>query len=91
MNTSALLFIILGFWIFTLQSKIKHLEKLVNGLKDKKPYVPSNEEETVKDELQEVSEELSQKTVALEAEELQSSAPDFTYQPRPNPINTGFF
>lgn len=34
MNTSALLFIILIFWIFTLQSKIKHLEKFVYRLKD---------------------------------------------------------
>lgn len=34
MNTSALLFIILIFWVFTLQNKIKHLERLVYGLKD---------------------------------------------------------
>ena len=38
MNISALLFIILAFWIFVLQSKIKHLEKLVYGLKSKEPY-----------------------------------------------------
>ncbi len=39
MNTEALFFIILVFWVFVLQSKIKHLEKLVYGLtsrKDKK-------------------------------------------------------
>ena len=35
MNTEALFFIILAFWIFTLQSKIKHLEKIVAGLLDK--------------------------------------------------------
>jgi len=40
MNTSALLFIILIFWIFTLQSKIKHLKKFVYGLKDNDPNVP---------------------------------------------------
>ena len=39
MNTEVLLFIILAFWIFTLQSKIKHLEKIVAGLlgKNKQP------------------------------------------------------
>jgi uncharacterized membrane protein len=35
MNTEALFFIILAFWIFTLQSKIKHLEKIVAGVLDK--------------------------------------------------------
>ncbi|NOR54739.1 MAG: DUF2339 domain-containing protein [Sulfurovum sp.] len=41
MNTSALLFIILGFWIFVLQSKIKHLESLVNKLlKSRENHVP---------------------------------------------------
>ncbi|MCW8821495.1 MAG: DUF2339 domain-containing protein [Sulfurovum sp.] len=54
MNISALFFIILVYWIFLLQSKIKHLEKLVYNLKDKKPY-----EETVK--TQNVS--ISEKTV----------------------------
>lgn len=38
MNISALLFIILVYWIFLLQSRIKHLEKLVYTIKDKKPY-----------------------------------------------------
>ncbi len=80
MNTSALLFIILDLWIFTLQSKISHLEKLVNGLRNKKQYLPLDEEEyistedvTLKDELPEVSNE----TVSLEAEELQSSVEKF--------------
>ena len=36
MNTEALFFIILAFWIFVLQSKIKHLEKLVYGLTSRK-------------------------------------------------------
>lgn len=36
MNISALLFILLALWIFTLQSKIKHLENLVYGPKNKK-------------------------------------------------------
>ena len=36
MNTEALFFIILAFWIFVLQSKIKHLEKLVYGLASRK-------------------------------------------------------
>ena len=35
MNTEALFIIILTFWIFTLQSKIKHLEEIVYGLKEK--------------------------------------------------------
>ena len=38
MNISALFFIILVYWIFLLQSKIKHLEKLVYNLKDEEPY-----------------------------------------------------
>ncbi len=36
MNTEALFFIILAFWIFVLQSKIKHLEKLVYELTSRK-------------------------------------------------------
>ncbi len=40
MNTPELWIIILGFWVFVLQSKIKHLEKLVVGLLD-------SEQETV--------------------------------------------
>jgi len=86
MNTSALLFIILGFWIYTLQNKINHLEKLVNGLKNKKPYLPleeekiiSTEDDTVKDELPEASYE----TISLEAEELQSSVKTFKASPTP--------
>ena len=35
MNTSAFWIIILSFWVFTLQSKIKHLEDIVEGLLDK--------------------------------------------------------
>jgi len=35
MNTSAFWIIALAMWIFTLQSKIKHLEKIVAGLLDK--------------------------------------------------------
>jgi uncharacterized membrane protein len=34
MNLSALLFIILAYWIFVLQNKIKELEKIVHSLKD---------------------------------------------------------
>ena len=34
MNTPELWIIILGFWVFVLQSKIKHLEKIVAGLLD---------------------------------------------------------
>ena len=70
----------MGLWIFTLQSKISHLEKLVNGLRNKKQYLPleeekyiSTEDTTVKDELPEASNE----TVALETEELQSSMKKF--------------
>jgi len=48
MNTSALLFIILIYWIFTLQSKIKHLEKLVYGLKDKALDTTKKEDHTDK-------------------------------------------
>jgi len=33
MNISVLLFIILGFWIFVLQSRMKHLEKMMVSLK----------------------------------------------------------
>ncbi|MBT8348104.1 MAG: DUF2339 domain-containing protein, partial [Sulfurovum sp.] len=80
MNTTALFIIILAYWVFLLHSKINHLEKLVNELRDKKRYVPLNEEEyvsteelTVKDALQEASDE----TVALEADELQSSVKTF--------------
>jgi len=34
MNTPELWILILGFWVFVLQSKIKHLEKIVEGLLD---------------------------------------------------------
>jgi len=45
MNTEALFIIILAFWIFTLQSKIKHLEEIVDGLKEK--YRPTVIQEEV--------------------------------------------
>lgn len=45
MNTEALFIIILAFWIFTLQSKIKHLEKMVYELKEK--YRPAVAQEEV--------------------------------------------
>ena len=35
MHTEPLFIIILAFWVFVLQSKIKHLEKIVYGLKEK--------------------------------------------------------
>jgi len=42
MNTSALWIIALAMWVFVLQSKIKHLEKIVAGLLDKnKQPVPN--------------------------------------------------
>ena len=34
MNLSALLFIILAYWVFVLQNKIRELEKMVQRLKD---------------------------------------------------------
>ena len=35
MNTSTFWIIILGFWIFILQSRVKHLEKMVESIKNK--------------------------------------------------------
>jgi len=61
MNTSALLFIILGYWIFVLQSKVKHLEKLVYSLKDTQPTeketlsVSSVENKTVEKDVTEIN------------------------------------
>jgi len=63
MNTEALLFIILAFWVFTLQSKIKHLEKIVSRLLDKnrqavpKPIVTEKQTTTIKQEPVEVESE----------------------------------
>ena len=91
MNTSALLFIVLIYWIFTLQSKIKYLEKIVNSLKDRldtysvPTYETKTEEHstevlpTPKEELQTYDEE---KNVNLEPSRLttkepQSSVKDF--------------
>jgi len=62
MNTEALFIIILAFWIFTLQSKIKHLEKIVTGLLDEnkrpvhKPIV-TEKKTTIKEEAVEVERE----------------------------------
>ena len=47
MNISALFFIILVYWIFVLQSRIKHLETLVYSLKDKNPYADTEETQSV--------------------------------------------
>ena len=54
MNTSAFWIIALAMWIFVLQSKIKHLEKIVAGLLDKnrqpvpKPIVTEKKTTTIK-------------------------------------------
>lgn len=47
MNISALLFIVLIYWIFILQSKIKHLEKLVYSLKENNINSQSDESKQV--------------------------------------------
>jgi uncharacterized membrane protein len=50
MNTEAFWIIALGIWVFVLQSKIKHLEKIVSGLldtnKQPKPHSIESEEKT---------------------------------------------
>lgn len=76
MNTTTLLFILLGLWIFSLQSKINHLEKLVNGLKAKTPSLPLEEEgEMVKEDpkLRDTSPKEETTTQPLEVEEVQST------------------
>lgn len=77
MNITALFFIILGFWIFILQNKINHLEKLVNGLKDKKRTLPLEEEEYIATEDITAKEVTYNEPVMMEAEELQSSVRTF--------------
>ena len=61
MNTSAFWIIALGIWIFTLQSKIKHLEKIVTGLLNKeKKSVPKpmvSKEQTTNAKIKPVEEE----------------------------------
>lgn len=80
MNISALFFIILVYWIFLLQSKIKHLEKLVYNLKDEKPY-----EETAK--TQNVS--ITEKTVVKnEAHTVDDNTVTLTIEDIPNSVET---
>ncbi len=80
MNISALFFIILGYWVFTLHSKINHLEKLINSLKNKKQYVPIEVEEStsiIEKRVEDEAEEVFIDTVPSKVEEATSSVETF--------------
>ena len=70
MNTEALFFIILAFWIFVLQSKIKHLEKLVYGLTSRKKKEQTEVSTVVAKEpmssIEEVEKPVMQETVEVQ-------------------------
>jgi uncharacterized membrane protein len=86
MNTSALLFILLGFWVFVLQSKIKHLEKLVYGLRDNNTNLQLEESQynTITDEavIENETPEIDHKTVALKVEEPVNNIKTFKHMPK---------
>jgi len=73
MNTSALLFILLGLWIFILQSKIKHLEKIVYGLRENNTdsLLEESQHTSIKEEtvLENETLETDTQTVAVNTEE----------------------
>ncbi len=77
MNTEALFFIILAFWIFVLQSKIKHLEKLVYGLTSRRGK-EQTEVSTVVDQEPGTGFEEAEKVVTNEAVEVQDAGEEIS-------------
>ncbi len=87
MNLTALFFIILVYWIFLLQSRIKRLEEQVHTRNNKKSYVTQSVSKTEREEIviKENSVTTAEPTVTLEIEEPVSSVETFkqAYEPVP--------